>query len=102
MSENIRRQLQDKWRKDSWALNHDNAPAHTSLVVQEFWASTKKTVNPHPPYWPDLAACDFFLVPKTKFKLKGRRFDSIDENQTESQDAMKTLTQNDFQQCFRS
>jgi hypothetical protein len=37
-----------------------------------------------------------------KLKLKGRRFDSIERIQTESQDVMKTLTQNDFQQCFRS
>jgi hypothetical protein len=37
-----------------------------------------------------------------KLKLKGRRFDSIEEIQTESQDVMKKLTRNDFQQCFRS
>jgi hypothetical protein len=32
-----------------------------------------------------------------KLKLKGRRFDSIKEIQTESQDTMKMLTRNDFQ-----
>jgi hypothetical protein len=37
-----------------------------------------------------------------KLKLKGRRFDSIEEIQTESQDILNTLTRNDFQQCFRS
>jgi hypothetical protein len=36
-----------------------------------------------------------------KLKLKGRRFESIEEIQFESQDVMKMLTQNDFQQCFR-
>jgi len=36
----------------------------------------------------------FFLC--MKLKLKGRCFDSIEKIQTESQDAMKTLTQNDF------
>jgi hypothetical protein len=35
-------------------------------------------------------------------KLKGRYFDSIEAIQAESQDVMKKLTQNDFQQCFRS
>ena len=34
---------------------------------------------PHPPYSPDLAPCDFFLFPKMKLKLKGRRFDTIEE-----------------------
>jgi hypothetical protein len=37
-----------------------------------------------------------------KLKLKGRRFGSIEEMQAELQDVMKMLTQNDFQQCFRS
>jgi hypothetical protein len=32
-----------------------------------------------PPYSPDIAPCDFFLLPKMKIKLKGRRFDSIEE-----------------------
>jgi hypothetical protein len=36
-------------------------------------------VDPHPPYSPDLAPCDFFLFPKMKLKLKGRRFDTIEE-----------------------
>jgi hypothetical protein len=37
-----------------------------------------------------------------KLKLKGRRFDNIKEIQTVSQNVMKTLTQYDFQKCFRS
>jgi hypothetical protein len=70
--------------------------------MRQFLASTKTTVIPQPPYSQDLAPCDFFLFPTRTVKLKARRFDSIDEIQTESQDVMKTLTQNDFQQCFRS
>jgi len=93
---NIRRQPVGKWRNDSWAPNHDNAPAHTSLVLQQYLASTNRTVIRHPPYSPDLATCGFFLYPKMKLKLKGRRFDSIDEIQTESQDVMEMLKQNNF------
>jgi hypothetical protein len=33
----------------------------------------------------DLAPCDFFLFTRMKFKLKGRRFDTIEEIQAESQ-----------------
>jgi hypothetical protein len=32
-----------------------------------------------------------------KLKFKGRRFDSIEEIQTESLDVMEALTRNDFQ-----
>jgi hypothetical protein len=42
-------------------------------------------VNPHPPFSTDLAPCDFFLFPKMKLKAKGRRFDTIEEIQAESQ-----------------
>jgi hypothetical protein len=41
-------------------------------------------VIPHPPYSTDLATCGFFLFPKMKLKLKGRRFDTIEEIQAES------------------
>jgi hypothetical protein len=41
------------------------------------------SVIPHPPDSLDLAPCDFFLFPKMKLKLKGRRFDSIEEIQAE-------------------
>jgi hypothetical protein len=38
----------------------------------------------YPTYSPDLAPCDFFLFPKMKLNLKGRRFDTIAEIQFES------------------
>jgi hypothetical protein len=58
-------------------------------------------VIPHPPYSPDLAPCDFFLFPNMKLKLKGRRFDTIDEIQAESERVLGTLTEKDFQEAFQ-
>ena len=49
------------------------------------------TVVPHPPYLPDLAPSDFFLFPKLKMKLKGRRFQTSEEIQAESQAVLNTL-----------
>jgi hypothetical protein len=57
-------------------------------------------VIPHSPYSPDLAPCDFFLFPKMKLKLKGRRFDSIEENQATLQRVLDTLTDKEFQEGF--
>jgi hypothetical protein len=37
-----------------------------------------------------LAACNFFLFPKLKSKLKERRFDTIEEIQAESQRVLDT------------
>jgi transposase len=89
LRESIRRKRPDKWKNNNWFLHHDNAPAHTSLVRQ-FLVSKNVTVIPHPPYSPDLAPCDFFLFPKMKLRLKGRRFDTIEEIQAESQEVVNT------------
>jgi hypothetical protein len=43
-------------------LHHDNAPAHTSLLIREFLAEHETTLVPQPPYSPDLAPADFFVV----------------------------------------
>jgi len=53
------------------------------------------TVVPHPSYSPDLAPSDFFLFPKLKMKLKGRRFQT-EEIQAKSQAILNTLQENDF------
>ena len=59
------------------------------------------TVVPHPPYSSDLAPSDF-LFPKLKMKLKGRRFQNLEEIQADSQAVLKTLRENDFQECFKN
>jgi transposase len=58
-------------------------------------------VMPHPPYSPDLAPSDFFLFPKMKLKLKGRRFVTIEQIQAESQRVFDSLTEKDFQETFQ-
>jgi hypothetical protein len=35
--------------ENNWFLHHDNAPAHTSLIVRQFLTSKNVTVIPHPP-----------------------------------------------------
>jgi hypothetical protein len=39
------------------------------------------TALPHHTNSPVLAPCDFFLFPKMKIKLKGPRFDTVEETQ---------------------
>ena len=49
----------------------------------------------------DLAPCDFYLVPKVKFALKGTRFESVKAVQEKAASVVKELTQDDFQHCFK-
>jgi hypothetical protein len=57
-------------------------------------------VIPHAPYSPDLAPCDFFLLPKMKLKLIEHRCDTLEEIQTELQRVLDTLTEKGFQEAF--
>ena len=55
------------------------------------------TTVPHPAYSPNLAPCDFYLFPKMKLRMKGRRFLSIEE----FQQVLNTLTPAHFNQCLQ-
>ena len=59
LREAIRKKRPDLWKNNSWLLHHDNAPAHTSLLVREFLAKNNTVTMPQPPYSPDMAPCDF-------------------------------------------
>jgi histone-lysine N-methyltransferase SETMAR len=87
LRENIRRKRLDLWRMKNWILHDDNAPCHRALLVRDL-ANHNMLSLPHPPYSPDLAPADFFLFPKIKMQLKGRRFHSIADIQRESQKVM--------------
>ena len=45
----------DLWKNKNWLLHHDNAPAHTLLLVREFLAKNSTLVMPQPPYSLDLS-----------------------------------------------
>jgi len=83
--------------KQSWVLHHDNATAHSSFLVGNFLVKNETTVVPQPPYSPDLAPADFFLFPKLKSTLKGRRFDTSDEIQKNSTKELFAIPKEAFQ-----
>ena len=59
-----------------------------------------KTVS-HLPYRPDLAPCDFWLFPKLKEKLRGCRYETIEEMKEAVTKVIDTLTQEDFHGAFQ-
>ena len=63
-------------------------------ILKFFWFF--KTV-PHPLYSPDLAPCDFWLFPK----LRGCRYETIEEMKEAVTKVIDTLTQEDFHGDFQ-
>ena len=88
------------WKNNSWLLYHDNAPAHSSLLVRNFLAKNNTVIMPQPSDSPDLAPCDFFLFPRLKRPMKGRRFATIEEIKTESLRELKDIPKSAYQKCF--
>jgi transposase len=78
-----------------------NAPAHSSFLVRNFLAKNETTVVPQPTYSPYLAPADFFLFPKLKSTLKGRRFDTFDEIQKHSTKDLFAIPKEAFQKAFQ-
>ena len=75
-----------------WHFQQDNAPVHNSILVTDYLTKMGiKTVR-HPPYSPDLAPCDFWLFPK----LRGCRYETIEEMKEAVTKVIDTLTQEDF------
>jgi len=54
-----------------WFFHWDNAPVHTTAVVQDWFTAHAIQLLDHPPYSPDLAPADFFLFKKVKEELAG-------------------------------
>ena len=53
-------------------------------------------IVPQPPNSPDLAPCDFWLLPK----LRGCRYETIEEMKEAMTKVIDTLTQEDFHGAF--
>ena len=54
---------------------------HASRLVQRFSLKHQITQVTQPTYRADLAPCNFWLFPKLKSPLKGKRFQTVDEIQ---------------------
>jgi hypothetical protein len=54
-----------------------NAAPHTAKKVTEFLAGNSMKRDPHPPYSPDLAPCEFYPFEYIKGRLAGASFDAI-------------------------
>jgi hypothetical protein len=54
----------------------------------------------HPPYSPYLAPCDFFLFPRLKCTLKGKRFQDVAEIQLNKTRKLQAIPKKAYQTCI--
>ena len=97
----VRRKRRRFWSSGDWLLYHNNAPAHSSDLVQQFLAKHKIVQLRQPPYSPHIAPCDFWMFPKLKMALKGKRFDDIETIQSNATRELKAIPKSAFEDCFK-
>ena len=78
-------------------FHQDNAPVHNSILVTDDLTKMGIMTLPQPPYSPDLALCDFWLFPK----LRGCRYETIEEMKEAVMKVIDMLTQGDFHGAFQ-
>jgi transposase len=89
------------WASRNWQLHHDNAPAHSSQLIQSFLTKHGIAVVRQAPYSPDMASCDFWLFPKLKRTLKGSRFDSREDIMRNATKELRSFPEEAFEKCFQ-
>jgi hypothetical protein len=71
--EAVRRKMPQLWPND-WILYHDNVSANTEVSFKRYLDQKSITEMKCPPCSSGLSPKDFWLFPKIKSALKGRRF----------------------------
>ena len=89
------------FKSGQWHFHQDNAPVHNSILVTDYLTKMGIKTIPQPPYSPDLVPCDFWLFPKLKEKLRGCRYETIEEMKEAVTKVIDTLTQEDFHGAFQ-
>ena len=84
------------FKSGQWHFHQDNAPVHNSILVTDYLSKMGNKTVPQPPYSPELAPCNYCLFPKLKEKLRGGRYESIEEVKEAVMKVIDTLTQEDF------
>ena len=85
------------FKSGQWFFHQDNTPVHNSILVTDYLTKMGIKTVPHPPYSPDLAPCDIWLFTK----LRGCRYETIEEMKEAVTKVIDTLTQEDFHDAFK-
>ena len=88
----FRRKRPPFFKSGQWHFHKDIAPVHNSILVTDYLIKMGIKTLPQPLYSSHLAPCDFWLFPK----LRGCRYETIEEMKEAVTKVIDTLTQEDF------
>ena len=83
------------FKSGQWHFHQDNAPVPNSILVTDYLTKIGIKTVPQPPYSADLAPCDLFP------KVRGYRYETIEEMKEAVTKVIDTLKQEDFHGAFQ-
>ena len=98
VQEEIPREEASSLQIGSVAFPPGQALVHNSILFTGYLTKMGIKTVCHPPYSRDFAPCDFWLFPK----LRGCRYETIEEMKEAVTKVMETLTQEDFHGAFQT
>ncbi len=102
MREALRRKRPHLWASKNFKLLQDNASPHTSAPTLDylFTVDMAEHLWPHPQYSPDLSPCNYWAFPLLKSKIRGHRFNNLEDVKTTVRCTLREIPLADFQDCF--
>ena len=97
----FRRKRPALFKSGPWHFHQDNTPVHNFILVTDYLTKMGIKTVPQPPYSPNFAPCDFWLFPNIKEKLRGCRYETIEEMKEAVSKVHDTLTKEDFHGAFQ-
>ena len=85
------------FKSGHWHFHQKNAPVHNSILVTDYLTTIGIRTVRQPTYSPGLSPCDFWLFPK----LRGCRYETIEEMKEAAMNVIDTLTQENFYGAFQ-
>ena len=85
------------FKSGQWYFHQNKALVHNSIFATDYLTKMGIKTVPYPPYSPDLAPSDFCLFPK----LRGCRYETIEEMKEALTKVIDTLTQEEFHGAFQ-
>ena len=93
----FRRKRPTLFKCGQWNFHQDNAPVHNSILFTDYLTKMGIKTVPQPPYCPDVGPCDIWLF----HKLRGCRYETIEEMKEAVMKVIDILTQLDFHGAFQ-
>ncbi len=102
MCEAVRRKRPALWAARNFLLLQDNAAPHTSNRTLAYFheVGMAESLWAHPQYSPDLSPCDYWAFPLLKSKIRGHRFQDLEDVKTTVNRTLRALPMSEFQDCF--